>query len=252
MRARLQSLRDAGAEVFDGPGLRFIEALLGQAEALDSAAGEHLRRRAAERLSAFEAAFAAARAEARATLATLAAAGADPEGAFAEAFARGDYKHVKHEAVRALRLAKTDDIDTARDRVRRLWRQAQARGASLPPSLRARVEVISAETAAEAPATTPLAELRAIGDRLAQALFREAADHARSALVVARATDRLPAQAGPYNPEALSAQALALVESLSPTYLRAYLTGLEDLDHLRRLPDGKEGNPANPGKKRRR
>lgn len=245
MRARLQSLRDAGAEVFDGPGLRFIEALLGQAEALDSAAGEHLRRRAAERLSAFEAAFAAARAEARATLATLSAAGADPEGAFAEAFARGDYKHVKHEAVRALRLAKTDDIDTARDRVRRLWRQAQARGASLPPSLRARVEVISAESGTEA----PLAELRTIGDRLAQALFREAADHARSALVVARATDRLPAQAGPYNPEALSAQALALVESLSPTYLRAYLTGLEDLDHLRRLPDGKDGKD---GKKRRR
>lgn len=240
MKSRLDQLRAAGAEVFDGPGFRFIEALLGRAEGLEGLAGEHLRRRAAERLSAFEAAFASAQAEARATLGTLTAAGADPDGGFAEAFARGDYKHIKQEAARALRAARTDDVDIARERVVRLWRQAQARGATVPPSLRERVAAVER-------GPQPMPELRALGDRLAQALFREAADHARSALVVARAADRLPEQAGPYNPEALSAQALALVEGLSPGYLRAYLTGLEDLDALRRLP---EGTP--PGKKRRR
>lgn len=243
MKARLDKLRGEGAEVFDGPGFRFIEALSTRAEGLEGAAGEHLRRRAAERLSAFEAAFASARAEARATLATLDAAGADPDGAFAAAFGRGDYKHIKREAARALRLARVDDSDAARDRVLRLWRQAQGRGATLAPALRQRVATVATAAAHE----QPIGELRAVGDALARTLFREAADHARSALVVARAADRRPTEAGPYNPEVLSSRALALVEGLSPSYLRAYLTGLEDLDALRALPE-----PASPNRRRKR
>lgn len=236
MRSRLESLRAQGAEVFDGPGFRFIEGLLDRAEGLDGAAGAHLKRRAADRLSTFEATFASGRAEARATLATLDAAGADPDGAFADAFARGDYGFVRREAPRALRRAKTDDVDAARERVVRLARQARSRGLTLPPPLRAR---LNAATTAPAHAPETLPELRAAGDQLARALFREAADHARSALVVARAADRLPDAVGPYNPEALSARALALVESLSPGYLRATLAGLEDLAALRRLPEPK-------------
>lgn len=233
MKRRMDTLRESGAEVFDGPGFRFIEGLLERAEGLDGVAGEHLRRRAAERLSAFEAAFASARAEARATLATLDAAEADPDGDFTRAFAAGDYGFVRREAPRALRRARTDDADAARARIVRLARQARGRGLTLPPPLRARVHAATAESAAD------VAELRTVGDQLARALFREAADHARSALVVARAGDRVPETVGPYNPEALAARTLALVEALSPGYLRATLAGLEDLAAMRRLPEPK-------------
>lgn len=245
MRRRLETLRASGAEVFDGPGFRFIETLLERAEGLDGVAGEHLRRRAAERLSAFEAAFASARAEARATLATLDAADADPDGDFARAFASADYGFVRREAPRALRRARTDDADAARARVVRLARQARSRGLTLQPALRASVHAVTApQGAAEADGVTlsgpaELSALRTVGDQLARALFREAADHARSALVVARASDRVAEDVGPYNPEALAARTLALVEALSPGYLRATLAGLEDLAALRRLPEPK-------------
>lgn len=234
MNRRLEMLRMNGAEVFDGPGFRFIEGLLERAEGLEGVAGEHLRRRAAERLSAFEAAFASGRAEARATLATLDAAEADPDGDFARAFASGDYGFVRREAPRALRRARTDDADAARVRVVRLARQARSRGLTLQPQLRARVHAATADRPDD------VAELRVVGDQLARALFREAADHARSALVVARASDRVAETTGPYNPEALAARALELVEALSPGYLRATLAGLEDLAALRKLPEPKK------------
>lgn len=241
MKARLETLREDGAEVFDGPGFRFIEALLTRADELDGEAAVHLRRRAAERLSGFEARFASARAEARATLATLQAAGADDDGAFAKAFVAGDYGHVRREAGPALRRARTDDADAARARVVRLARQARARGLTLSPAMRSRIHDA---TAAD---DVPISEMREAGDQLARALFREAAEHARSALVVARAADRLPDEVGHYNPEALSARMLALVESVSPGYLRAVLSGLDDLAALRDLPE-----PPRPGRRRRR
>ena len=42
---------------------------------------------------------------------------------------------------------------------------------------------------------------------------------------------------GPYNPLSLAGQALSLSASLSPDYLQAYLSGLEDLMALKSLPE---------------
>ena len=44
-------------------------------------------------------------------------------------------------------------------------------------------------------------------------------------------------QIGPYNPLSLAGQALSLSASLSPDYLQAYLSGLEDLMSLKSLPE---------------
>ncbi len=44
-------------------------------------------------------------------------------------------------------------------------------------------------------------------------------------------------QVGPYNPVSLAGQALSLSASLSPDYLQAYLSGLEDLMALKSLPE---------------
>ncbi|HSN97163.1 MAG TPA: DUF2894 domain-containing protein, partial [Candidatus Nanopelagicales bacterium] len=62
--------------------------------------------------------------------------------------------------------------------------------------------------------------------------FRESLGSARAALAVARAVDRIPPAAGPYNPQALAARALQAAEALSPTYVRALLEELDDLAAL--------------------
>ena len=107
----------------------------------------------------------------------------------------------------------------------------------------AQADLASATTAClgDAAASDPraLATARALGDHLAQSLYREAAEHARAAVVVARAHDRLSETFGPYNPQALAARALAQLEATSPAFLRAYLAGLEDLASLRQLPEPK-------------
>jgi hypothetical protein len=226
LRQQLHTLREAGADAFDGPGFRFIEGLLGRAEDLQGAAGEQLRRRAAERLLSFRDDFEAARAEARAKLETLEAAGAPMDTEVSAAYDRGDYKTVLRHAPRMLRRAQSTGAVAARARARRLADQARARGLPLEQM----------ELPLNALDGVDEAEARSLGDRLAAQLFRDAADHARSALVLARTVDAVSDEAGHYNPQALAARTLGLVEAISPDYLRAYLTGLEDLASLRRLP----------------
>ena len=228
IEAQLERLREAGGPAFDGPGFRFVEALLQRARSLDGAAADHLLQRARSRLQRLAADFEASRAEAAATLRTLQAAGADDQGAFGEAFERGDYKTLRHGARRALWQAHAPGLDAARARALRLVRQARSRGVQLTLPFDDGLIARSNE-----------ADARALGDQVAQALFRDAADHARSALLVARAVDNVPDAVGPYNPQALIARALGLVESVSPAYLGALLSGIEDLGALRRLPEPK-------------
>lgn len=233
--ARLRRLEAAGAAAFDGPGFRFVKGLLDRATALGGHAAERLATRAETRLTVFESSFLAAKAEAGSTLETLEAAGADPDGRLRAVFERGDYKALRREAVRALRRARDTTQDDATRRVERLTRQCRAQGLTLSPALRAATQ-----------AARSTAESRVVGDRLARALFHDAAQHARSALSVARAADALPEQVGMYNPQALVIEALGLMESISPAYLRAVLSGLEDLAYLKALPE------PPTGKKRRR
>ncbi len=44
-------------------------------------------------------------------------------------------------------------------------------------------------------------------------------------------------QIGMYNPQALAGRALSLTSALSPDYMQSYLSGLEDLMALKRLPE---------------
>lgn len=235
LRARLQTLAEAGAATYDAPACRFVEGLLARAADLPEPAAERLRSRAAERLDRLEAAFAQARDEAAAALREVEALRADRGGDLRAAFERGDHKAVLLGSPRLLRTARDAHRQGARARVQRLHGQLQARSVALPPPLRGQLERLLAEP------DDLVTDLRGLGDQLARALFRDAAEHARSALVVARAADSVPAEVGPYNPQALAAEALALVESLSPAYLKTWLGGLEDLAALRLLPKGKRG-----------
>ncbi|MCB9523816.1 MAG: DUF2894 domain-containing protein [Myxococcales bacterium] len=240
---RLTALRAQGAEGFDGPGLRFIEGLLTRAQALAGPARVRLEARALARLDALSDRFHAARAAAQATLIALQAAGADGDGQFAAGFAAGRFTDLERRAPGALRRAQAQDPEADRARLVRLAREARKRGLPLGD---AGALVEAAEAGAEPPAAAP-ADARAVGDALARQLFKAAADQARSAVVVARAADTVPSHHGPYNPEALVAEALARLDALSAPYLRAWLVGLEDLAGLQALPEARP-----PGKRRGR
>ncbi|AKT35973.1 DUF2894 domain-containing protein [Chondromyces crocatus] len=62
--------------------------------------------------------------------------------------------------------------------------------------------------------------------------FKESLGSARATLAVARAADRVPPNAGPYNPHAIAARTLLTAEGLSPAYVRALMDELEDLAAL--------------------
>ncbi|MEZ4469262.1 MAG: DUF2894 domain-containing protein [bacterium] len=231
---RLAALRAAGAAGYDGAGLRFVEALLERAAALDGEAATRLMARAEARLDALTERLHADRSVARALLATLQAADADPEGEYAAAFAGGDYRRLLREAELALQRARNDGGRPDRERLTRLCGQARHQGLRLP------AEVEQALIAEE-----PGAARRA-ADQLAQALFRHVVSDARGTVSLARAADRLPAAIGPYNAAALAGQVLAAAEALSPAWLRTLLTSMEDLGTLSILPA-----PPPPRRRRR-
>jgi hypothetical protein len=234
---RLEHLRHLGAPVFDPPAFRFIEGLLTRAAGLSGAAAERLERRAVTRLQTLERAFLAAQAEAASMLDQLRQEAADPEDRFAQAFERGDFGLLLRDGPRVLRQLRSDTAESARERIRRLLDDARRKGVRLPAEL----DTAAATALGEAGKADPRAETtaRALGDRLAQTLYREAADHVRAAVTVARAHDRLSDDFGMYNPQALAARALAQLEATSPVFLRHYLAGLEDLAALRQLPEPK-------------
>lgn len=209
---RIEALRAAGAVRFDGPALRFIEALITRAQGLDGAVAGRLHARAAARLATFETSMQAAQSQATEALEALDAADADPDGTLRAAFDAGDFKRVLREAPAAHRRAAARDPHARLDR---LTARAESEGVRVPP--------------------TPQADPARAGDHVAQALFRHTADHVHGTVTVARAADRVPADFGPYNADALAARTLATIEALSPDYLRAALARLEDLSALTAL-----------------
>jgi hypothetical protein len=208
LAAQLDTLRTAGAEAFDGPGLRFIARLLRRAEHL-TAGRERLHARAQLHLTQFNQRFEAARAAAQHALEALQAEGADPQNKLAAHWARGAFSEITRQAPALLRRARTKRPAQNQRRLDRLTQEARARG--LSPT---------AQTA----------------NQLAQALFRDTAQQALTTAAVARAADHVPAIHGAYNPHALVAETLQRLAQLSPIYLRTALQGFEDLAALNTLP----------------
>ena len=233
LERRLDRLREAGLQVFDGPGLRFVETLLLRAATLTPVEARRIHARADERLQTLEESFRAANEEAVALLTEVLTLGADPEGRFENAISMGDFSLVKNEAPRLLTRLRSGLDVAARARVQRLIDQADTKGAELAPELRD-----AARRLLDAPGPIG-ASAREVGDALGRAMYRDAAEHARTTVVVARAHDRLSRDHGPYNAEAIAAQVLSRFETLSPAYLRVMVGWLEDLSILRHLPEPK-------------
>ncbi|WP_437569650.1 DUF2894 domain-containing protein [Sorangium sp. So ce542] len=246
--ARLAALRAAGAHRFDPAGYRFIEALLERARALDRAARARLDARASARLTAFEAAFHRARADAEAQLRALADAGIPDDGALAAALSLGDLPAVARAARRRLRALAAERQTTAVPSLARLRGEIAARDVRLPEPL--------ARDLAELPCDGDVVERRvkrqaqALSNALSTALFHESLVSARATLAVARAADNVPEDAGPYNAQVLAARALSAAERLSAHYLRALVASLQDLGALSAALAPQPDKPTKPARKK--
>lgn len=223
LRARVAALQASGVEVFDGPGLGLVEALLERAEGLGGGAGERLAARAAERLGLVEAAFARARDE---VLGELHAMGEAAPREAREALERGDARGAR----RALRRARLEAV-RSRQRIAVPWAvrledEARARGEE---ELSRAIAALCASGAVERAAH---GQAVALGAAASSALLRATAESARATLAIARASDNLPETAGPYNGQVLAARTLAAMAELSPAYARAVVAAIDDLAAL--------------------
>lgn len=228
---RIDVIRNAGGPGFDGPGFRFIEALLRRACALDGDARERLLDRAAARAAAFEHRLRAARADASALRAVLAESIGEAEPRMEALFDDGDFRQYLREGRRTLERAIADDGAVVHRRLERLRTRATQTGVVLPETL---IRDLGAYD--DVDKRVDSTAVRTLCDRVARAMFDDAASAARATVAIARASDDVPPESGHYNSRALAAEALSLLDALSPVLLRVYVDGLEDLASVRRLP----------------
>lgn len=247
---RLERLRAAGASTFDPPGYGFVASLLERGAALGGGAETRLRGRAEARLEALEASFDGARRDAAQRIEALAGAGAVGEE-LRQAFEAGDYAGVRW----LVRRIEHEQVDDSRRRASglawlgRIASRARGHGARLPEDLRQLVEHVASRPAmVGAPESAPGTILvekdapsprtaRMLANALSRAMFRETAEAARATLAMARTTDNLPDDAGPYNGQVLAARALHEMARIAPGYLQAYIAGLDDLAALEAAPE---------------
>jgi hypothetical protein len=220
---RVRHLDELGVRAFDAPAFSMIEALLSRAESMPDAAGERLRVRAAERLRDLETRFAKARDTARAQVARLQKLGVDPDGRLLRALEKGELRRVSRAAARyhgeELHPGRSESARVKERLTERLGaRFAERARSSAPPS--------SAMSDATTLAKRSDVDLLAISELLYKRRF----DRASARTTVTREMDALPDEAGVYHAASIAARALARLEELSPSYLRARLAHLAALD----------------------
>ena len=201
-RERLCALEAAGARAFAPPAYALVESLLSRGESIGGGAGARLIARAVERADALARELEDAKVRARGVLSGV----SDPSGALADAVEAGNVLPVLRAARRFAPARSSAGIDGW---VARLSAEARARGLSIA-------------------ARTPAA--------LAGALYASSRDELSAMLVALRAQAEVPSNAGPYNPLAIAARALAELSTLAPGYLSATVAYLDELAPLLALP----------------
>jgi hypothetical protein len=195
----LDQLESEGARKFDAPSCDCVRTLLTRAEELGGSVGTRLTERAADHVARLRTRFEHARQRTRTRLARAAREGG-PLPALEGALARGE-------------------VVTVRRSLRRLARTPHA-------ALIARAPLaIRGQGATDA-------------SRAHRVLAYEDA-HAElvAAFALARATDVVPENAGPYNPLRIASELLERMRTVSPLYLTAQLNRLEELASLLTLPE---------------
>ncbi|HEX6242720.1 MAG TPA: DUF2894 domain-containing protein [Polyangiales bacterium] len=207
VEGQLDALEARGARGYDAPACDCVRALLTRAEELGGGVGHRLRERAAAHLSSLEQRF------------------ERDQRRIAEAVVRSEQQHGAQPELHK-RLARGELALVGR-KVRRLR--------ALPVSVRRR------------PLPTPDAALPAVDTERAPDALRErrrrvvayedSVAQLVAAFALARATDVVPSDAGPYNPLRIASELLDRMRTVSPLYLAVQLNRLEELGSLLGLPE---------------
>jgi hypothetical protein len=210
--SELDALEARGARAYDAPACDCVRALLNHADELGGGVAVRLRQRAAAHVTSLQQRF-----ERDQQRVTAALARSEQE--------LGELPELHK------RLARGELTSVGR-RLRRL----RSLSVGLVPSVPA-ADQPAGEPAPPAPRPTrslssPIPERRrrivAYEDSVAQLV---------AAMALARATDVVPSDAGPYNPLRIASELLDRMRSVSPFYLAVQLNRLEELGSLLSLPE---------------
>lgn len=209
---RLDALEARGARTYDAPACDCVRALLTRAEELGGGVAVRLRERAAAHLTSLETRFERDQRRVESALArSEQQLGEQPE--LRKRVERGELGFVSR------RLRRLSALPPALVRV--------TAAAPSAPELRERTASASAR-----PSARPLSDRRrrivAYEDSVAQLV---------AAFALARATDVVPSDAGPYNPLRIASELLDRMRAVSPFYLAVQLNRLEELGSLLSLPE---------------
>lgn len=205
IEARLDALEAKGARSYDAPACDCVRTLLDRADELGGAVGARLRERAQAHVEALAERYARDRLRVQQTLSTTEAE-------------RGELPELR------ARLERGELTYTARA-IRR-WR-------ARPEAMRSAVVTITPGLRGGKHVSNGM-----VTDRRRRALaYEDSVAQLVAALALARATDVVPADAGPYNPLRIASDVLDRMREVSPFYLAVQLNRLEELGSLLNLPE---------------
>lgn len=202
---------------FDPDGAKLIDRLV--AAGLDEKANTR-REELARALEAAKVDLAAARAKLRER-------GAVEPSEVEVAAVRGDVRHARRLAERALSDHEAAERSPTSRWALSLADRARDRSIALTPDLARRVRGLKQLDPARS-----VGEARALAADLSRALYDEALSGARATVAIARVRDNLPETAGPYNPQVIAAEALDRLGTMSPGFAAAFIAALDDLATL--------------------
>jgi hypothetical protein len=209
----LDALEARGARAYDAPACDCVRALLSRADELGGGVAARLRQRAAAHLESLQRRFERDQLRIGAALArSEQELGELPD--LQKRLARGELTHVG----RRLRRLRALPPDLSR---------------STPPAAtRPRQNAAGNSNGTARSSGSPITDRRrrivAYEDSVAQLV---------AAFALARATDVVPSDAGPYNPLRIASELLDRMRAVSPFYLAVQLNRLEELGSLLSLPE---------------
>lgn len=245
MRGRALALLASGVERFDAAEVRFIDALLERAASSREGVRARLEERAKKHLFALELRFRAAEGRAKDALEQLARYDAETARALRARAEEGDVDGARREAERLLAQRAEQRTAPAFDRLKTALELVERGCSTLPPVVREAHELVEGRQATRDDVAALAHDL---ANRLDLALLWDGVEQLASMLEVERMERAAPLAAGPYNPEALAARAVGELAALSPSFARAWLAWVKDVESLSRLPPTADEKPAKAGR----
>lgn len=251
LRARLQQLRQAGAERFDVFSVQMIAALLARAETLQPPAQQEVQYRIERRLQTLQRSFDTAREHARQQARAMREAQPERNDELVRLFRGGEFRAIERQAA-----TPPTTVSPLSALLQMLASHDPALSASADPQT---FDEVLRKQELEAQQGNGLTSLHShLNTRLDSEELRSARafrDHwARRAIdrAIARALDEAPENAGPLNAHQLVVRALTTMADISPAYLNRFVSYVDTLLWLEQaarhfgVPDPRAGK-ARPG-----